>query len=428
MKFFFPDSQDQVDPTFDFATEERSIFRVRQRDDRYAHEVLKRRAYTGILVSKAIVDGTSEGAGKYSLAQRHRLYRLGVRSFFRLDESRGPRLDTMGDCGAFTYVKDEVPPYTPDEVIDFYEGCGFDYGIAIDHIIFGYVDDGRIDEVASESLTRWRDRQSLTLQLAAEFLNQHKVRRASFTPVGVAQGWNPESYSESIKQLQRMGYRRIAFGGMVPLKTYQVLDCLKAASRVRWKNTQFHLLGVTRCEEVQAFAGFGVTSFDSTSPFRQAFKDDKDNYHTPRGAFTALRIPQVDANPKMKKLIQAGLVRQHDALRLEKRALEAVRRFDRGRLSVATTLRALLEYEQLHDPGSDRSSAYSATLEAAPWKKCGCGLCEQVGADIVLFRGSERNKRRGFHNLHAFNLRLQREIRSSPRRRHDVKERPRAKR
>ena len=40
MKFFFPDSQDQIDPDFDFETEERSPFRVRQRDDRYAHEVL----------------------------------------------------------------------------------------------------------------------------------------------------------------------------------------------------------------------------------------------------------------------------------------------------------------------------------------------------------------------------------------------------
>jgi hypothetical protein len=37
MKFFFPDSQDQVDPRFDFESEEHSPFRVRQRDDRYAH-------------------------------------------------------------------------------------------------------------------------------------------------------------------------------------------------------------------------------------------------------------------------------------------------------------------------------------------------------------------------------------------------------
>ena len=57
MRFYFPDSQDQIDPSFDFDTEERSPFRIRQRDDLYAHEVLTPVPYSGMLVSKAIVDG-----------------------------------------------------------------------------------------------------------------------------------------------------------------------------------------------------------------------------------------------------------------------------------------------------------------------------------------------------------------------------------
>ena len=51
-----------------------------------------------------------------------------------------------------------------------------------------------------------------------------------------------------------------------------------------------------------------MTSFDSTSAFRQAFKDDKDNYHTADRTYTALRVPQVDGNPKLKARIQAGRV------------------------------------------------------------------------------------------------------------------------
>ena len=97
-----------------------------------------RRVIDGLLVSKAIVDGRPGAAGKYTLAQRHRLYRAGVRRFFRLDTAPGRGLVTMGDCGAFSYIRDDVPPYTPDEVIDFYEECGFDLGISIDHVIFGY--------------------------------------------------------------------------------------------------------------------------------------------------------------------------------------------------------------------------------------------------------------------------------------------------
>jgi len=83
MKYFFPDSQDTVDPSFDFERESRSIERVRQRDDQYAHEVFSTPAYDGLLVSKGIVDGISGNTGKYTLAQRHRLYRIGGHEFFR---------------------------------------------------------------------------------------------------------------------------------------------------------------------------------------------------------------------------------------------------------------------------------------------------------------------------------------------------------
>ena len=56
MKFFFPDSQDQIDPTFDFDREASSPDRVRQRDDRYAHEVISPPPYSGMLLSKALIE------------------------------------------------------------------------------------------------------------------------------------------------------------------------------------------------------------------------------------------------------------------------------------------------------------------------------------------------------------------------------------
>src|SRR5438477_1891768 len=106
MRFFFPDSQDQIDPGFDFHTEQASEFRVRQRDDRYAHEVLHKPSYDGLLVSKPIVDGLPGISGKYTAAQRHRLYRIGIKAFYRLDQP-GWSMATMGDCGSFTYVREE---------------------------------------------------------------------------------------------------------------------------------------------------------------------------------------------------------------------------------------------------------------------------------------------------------------------------------
>src|SRR5690242_15218902 len=86
IQIFFPDSQDLVDTSFDFITEQRSESRVRHQDDLYAHELFATPPYDGILVSKAIVDGIGGFAGKYSDAQRRRLRLWGVREFFRLDD------------------------------------------------------------------------------------------------------------------------------------------------------------------------------------------------------------------------------------------------------------------------------------------------------------------------------------------------------
>lgn len=406
MRFYFPDSQDQIDPSFNFETEERSPFRIRQRDDRYAHEVLSPSPYVGMLVSKAIVDGISGAAGKYSAQQRQRLYRVGIREFFRL---HGETIDTMGDCGAFTYVREETPPYKVDEVIDFYENCGFDSGISLDHVILGFDIGAGVDDESVEQ--EWRRRRDLTIDLAAEFLTRHAERRCSFEPVGVAQGWSPASYARSVEQLQEIGYERIALGGLVTQKTDEILAVLKAIDEVRVQGvTRMHLLGVTRCGSIPKFADYGVTSFDSTSPFRQSFKDDRDNYYALDRQWIALRVPQVEGNPKLERSIRAGDIDQTLARKVERNALAQLAAFDRGATDVDSVVAALREYEQLHDAKRDRTEAYREVLDAAPWKDCSCEVCTDAGIQVMIFRGTERNKRRGFHNLHVFAKRLEREL------------------
>ena len=70
----------------------------------------------------------------------------------------------------------------------------------------------------------------------------------------------------------------------------------------------------------------------------------------------------------------------------------------------------MCEYQELHDPNHERRiEQYRETLADAPWKKCGCTVCKAAGVEVVLFRGSERNKRRGFHNMHVFAKRLKQE-------------------
>jgi hypothetical protein len=404
VKFYFPDSQDQVNPNFDFEREEYPPYRVRQRDDYYAHQILDEAPYDGMLVSMAVVDPANRGAGKYKQDMVQRLLRRGAESFFQLP----PGVETLGDCGAFAYVDEAVPPYEVGEVADFYATCRFTAGVSVDHVVLGYQRDGGLD-AAPEA---WQQRRTLSLSLAEQFLEEWRRGEHQFEPVGAAQGWSPESYADSVRQLRSMGYGRIALGGMVPLKTKDILGCLEAVALVLDEQPAtriaLHLLGVTRLDAMAQFADLGVTSFDSTSPFRQAFMDDQDNYHTPDGHYTALRIPQVDGNPALKRKILSGEVRQRDANAAERRCLQAVRRAGEDASATDDALEALQAYESLCAPRKSYMDRYRRTLIDRPWVHCACSLCRGLGIEVAIFRGTERNKRRGFHNLTVLNAGVRR--------------------
>lgn len=410
MKYFLPDSQDVVDPSFDFDREQRSPDRMRQRDDQYAHEVFAVPPFDGILVSKGIVDGYGNTAGKYTLAQKHRFYRDGVRAFFRLKADEA-HIRAMGDCGAFTYLNEKLPPYSVDDVLRFYVEGGFDLGISVDHVILAF--NAKWDEDKKAVPADLRDRQEITFQYAREFIARVRRERLKFEPLGVAQGWSPRSYAHAVMQLQKQGYEYIALGGMVPLKTHEILESLAAIDEVRRPKTRLHLLGVTRTDHVCTFASLGVASFDSTSPLRQAFKDDKDNFYTPTRTYTAVRIPQVEGNPRLQKMISSGRLSQDKARKLEKAARQAMARLDAGEVSVDEALEAIRRYDEFYGSSSNNEQAYREVLTDKPWKHCSCEVCRALGHQVIMFRGAERNRRRGLHNTWVFYRNLQQHLEPS---------------
>ncbi|MCF4010627.1 tRNA-guanine transglycosylase DpdA [Rheinheimera sp. UJ63] len=408
VKFFFPDSHDFVDPTFDFINETNNEFRVIQRDDKYAHEIFDAPVYDGVLVSKAIVEGLSGVKGRYSVAQRQRFFREGIYKFFRLPKS----YETIGDCGAFSYVKEFEPPYSVEAVVEFYTNSGFTHGIAMDHIIFDYENaDVKSSKIVGERLIECLRRTELNLENASKFLKISKSE--PFNPYGVAHGWNPNSFSESVIQLQAMGYNKIALGGMIPLKTKDILEILAKVAEVRKPTTQLHLLGINRLEHISQFYSFGVTSFDSTSPLMQGLKDDKFNYHLPEHKYTSIAIPQVDGNNTMRKLIASGAIDQDLAIKLERICLDLIIQFDQGYVSKETVLDALCEYEKLYLKDAHtktRRGLMNKVLTDKPWVSCPCNICKEIGIHVMLKRGAARNRRRGFHNLfNAYNT-IQKEL------------------
>jgi hypothetical protein len=416
VKFFFPDAHDYVDPEFDFEADTSPTDRERYVTDQYAHELLGFAPYDGMLISKSIVDGAAGKSGKYTVAQRHRLLREGVHRFFRVehlqDAETGP-FPIMGDCGAFSYVREKEPPISVTDAIEFYESTGVTHGQSVDHIIADFRpdwDEGGL--FGSGPPKEVRDRFDVTLHLAREFIAACRKKRVKFIPVGVAQGWSPASYVAAVKELQDMGFTYIALGGLVPLKTNQLMQVVRSVMPTVRSNVRIHLLGVIRWEHLDEFVTLGVTSFDSTSPLRQAFLDGNSNYHVAESgdrAYAAVRIPQLDGNLRLKRRIQEGSIELDAARDLERRCLDGVRAWDRdsGAIDLQTLLDQLDKYVGMIDGKANWREKNARTLSDRPWKQCPCSICADSGVEVALFRGANRNRRRGFHNLFVAQRRIQ---------------------
>jgi len=417
VKFLFSDSVDVVDPDYDFLADRTAIGRERQRDDLYPHEILGRPPYDGILVSRAILFP----GGKYSPAQTMRFRRDGGRTFLRFE---GPQFSDkllMGDNGAFAYAHLDTPPYTVEDTLEFYSDGRFTHGCSLDHIIFDFhPDNPPKEDVPATALRRY----DITLQNAEAFLKLSKALGPSFVPLGTVQGWSPESKAAAALKLQEMGYRYLAIGGMVPLRTNQIHACLKAIRDVLSPDVHIHLLGFARAEQIHEFLPYRISSFDSTSPLIRAFKDSKNNYYFPKpngglDYYTAIRIPQATENKHLKRAGQEGRLNQEILQTKESLALQRLRDYDKGTVDITAAVEAALDYNQFlicddnktkaqNDKAiADARAAMERTLTDKPWKRCSCSICRAVSIEVVIFRGSNRNKRRGFHNLAVYYDHLQ---------------------
>ena len=397
MKFIFADSQDFVDPGYDFEKDAYSKDRVLQRTDRYPHEMYKQKPYDGMLVSRAILaDGVYKTSGAYSIMQSQRFKREGAHKFLRYKDGI-----IFGDSGAFSYVKLDKPPYDNSEMVDYYMQCGFTHAVAVDHIIFEYdprFDGDDQDFIVNEEMQK---RYDITQENAKEFIRISKEKNASFEPIGVAQAWSPKSMQDASKSLVEMGYTYIALGGLVPLNVDQCEEIVAAVRKVIPKEIKIHLFGFAKAKQLHRFMKYDITSFDSTSPLIKAFKDNKFNYYSPTEHYTAIRVPSSEGTAALKRKISSGVLSQDTARKLEKESLSALRLYDKGKESLESTLRKVIAYEKLFKDKIPEER-YRQVLLNKYWKRCQCEICQDVSIEVIIFRNSNRNRRRGFHNLWQF--------------------------
>jgi hypothetical protein len=423
MKFLYSDTQDYVDPKYDFIKDRNAPGRKRYWDDMYAHEMMDPVPYDGLLMSMSAIrqaEGVSSSKVRYSTSEEQRLLRDGARRFLRFGGPGLKDLMLMGDCGAFAYVEHDRPAYSPDEVVEFYADAGFSHGVSPDHIIFDC-------DVANPPRTavapQVGERFDITLENASKFIKRAKKEGMPFEPMGAVQGWSPKSMAAAAVKLEKMGYKYLAIGGLVPLKVdviHQVLSTLRQALD---PSTDIHLLGFAKAEQIHEFVRYRIASFDSTSPLIRAFKDAKANYYieAPGGGldyYAAIRIPQAMENPRLMQGVKRGMFQAEDLQKREERALSALRKLDKVGGKVEGALDAVMDYHRFltvadaedddaHERGLARTrDLMRRTLEDKPWKRCKCSICSSAGVEVIIFRSSNRNKRRGFHNLGVYHKHL----------------------
>ena len=410
MKFFLPDWEDRVDPNYDFVND---VFSENHNsnnyeNDLYAHEIFKNPSYQGILISLAIF------RSKIKLNSDKDVFKIrnhsSIKDFLRIHNCSN-KLEVIGDCGAFSYIHEEKPPlpfYSVDNIAKLYHSLGFDYGVSVDHMVVDYytTKDSEGKRVKRELTDKEKKKRlKLTRDNAEEFKDLHEDNNYSFKPIGVAQGYSVRTYKNSTKKLLKLGYDYIALGGLVSRNDSFILDLLKKTKPVINSDTQIHLFGLMRPNLHEDFTKHGVTSIDSASYLRKSWLRSGQNYlGTNNKWYSAIRVPYSNNKKLIEQAKEIGITEEELQV-LEKEALSALIEYNQGNLDIESTLKKVMDYDNLLFRNSHKDIKvevkYRKTLKDQPWKECQCEICKDIGIHVVIFRGSNRNKRRGFHNINV---------------------------
>lgn len=398
--YFLPDWDDVLDVGYDFRRDIFSSKGKRERNEKHVVQLMQpHRICDGVLVSLAQNMSSKGFFKKFGPVDDRALAPRSVRDVFGVDHDQW----VFGDCGAFSYVKNPEPTITTEQAVALYQLYGFDFGASVDHI--------PVKEIATckgklvlDTFEQKR-RVKLTRENAAAFIELHRKRKCTFIPVGVIQGITAKDYARQLPEYLDMGYCHVALGGLVPRSDKDVLTIVRAVYEAIPKNRPrpwIHLMGVFRPKIQADLRELGVTSFDSATYFRKAWLRSGQNYlGTDGNWYAAIRVP-LTSDPRTRVRLEKCGKSWQEIEELEAQALRALHDYADGRVSLATALEAVIAYDQLLDRNeraeTDFIEAYKRTLEARPWELCDCPVCTSLGIDVVIFRGYNRNKRRGAHN------------------------------
>ena len=395
MKYFIPEWDDRVDPKYDFVNDAHSEEHKKDpiNNDVYMWNIfgLENVPIDGVLVSRITI---MQSKNKYK-----RVLREGIHKALKLPDS----FEILGDCGAFGYVKEKVPPFDPTEILEYYSKCGFNYGVSVDHLV--------VTQFKKEKKARLQ----ITYENAVKAYHEWCKRfKNDFQLLLAVQGWDVKDYLKMYRDYIKLGATHVAFGGLArsptSFITQLINELIKEIKTSKKVPIYLHFFGLARFSlfpKFQELEDLGVkVGFDSASYLRKAWLSAAStqlNYLTLEGeGYSAIRIPFVEKKKLKTANTLAGKVDINELKSLEKECLNKLRLYDKGKENLENVLFSLSKFNKALGLNTSLIRYYKRTLEDKPWKLCNCPICKKIGIEVVIFRGNNRNRRRGFHNIYVF--------------------------
>lgn len=397
MKYFIPEWNDRVDPNYDFIEDSHS---PKHRQDPMSNDVymweifgLNNVPVDGILVSRITIESDKR---KYKQTLEEGIHRV-----LRLPQS----FEILGDCGAFGYVKKEVPPFDPVRILDYYKELGFNYGVSVDHLV--------VPQFKNDK----EERMKITYENGVKAYKEWSQKfREDFQLLVAVQGWDVSDYLKMYKNYVDMGAANLAFGGLArsltPFIAKLIDELIVEIGQSKKIPSYLHFFGLARTalfQKFQELENLGVrVGFDSASYLRKAWLSaptSQLNYLSSNGkGYTAIRIPFTDKMSRQRaRKLPVGFAFPQ-LKNLEQESLKTLRLYDRDEVSIDDVISVLFRFNKAIGESPELLPFYRRTLADQPWKSCGCPICRQVGIEVVIFRGNNRNRRRGFHNTYVFDV------------------------
>ncbi|MDG6250792.1 tRNA-guanine transglycosylase DpdA [Methanocalculus sp.] len=397
MRYYIPEWDDRVDPKYDFLTDTHSGEHNAGplENDAYMWDLfgIDKVPFDGLLVSIATLQNKTT---KYAIIEEK-----GIHGFFGLPKE----FPIMADCGAFSYIEQEQPPYKTKDVLKTYSNLDFNYGVSVDHLV--------VTQFADQK----DDRMRITYQNGiAAFEEWSKHYKKDFQLIVAIQGEDIADYLRMYNKFLNRGITHLAFGGLVRTQTRPIADLIdhliNEISTSPIKPEYLHFFGLARSSLFSRFRELeelGVqVAFDSSSYLRKAWlasAESQCNYITKeQEGYTAIRIP-----PRLSKQMK-GSLDQEVLERLGRSCLTTLRKYDQGEIGINATLAELSRFMEATQQPPKFLEYYRRTLADKPWKHCSCPICSEHGIEVVIFRGNNRNRRRGFHNLLSFHTLMHDEL------------------